>query len=204
MEVIVDVRDGDMSKSKKHCRRAIRQQRRKRQLTWKEWWRRKILNRWYHCKARCNCLKACFNSPLSACFSQLSQPLLSAVKCHPTAQRGTNITGSKKMKPSFQGRNLDLLTTHCSHVTVAVLLSRAVTEPVLTLVEPEHLALTEMVDNKNLVGGGAVGQDSYLPPDTSSMMLHCSEEGKSPNQETSSFQRTTLALKKQPWAFKID
>lgn len=122
MEVIVDVRDGDVSKSKKHCRRAIRQQRRKRQLTWKKWWRRKILNRWYHCKARRNCLKACLNSPLSACFSQLSQPLLSAVKCHPTAQRGTNITGSKKMKPSFQGRNLDLLTIHCSHVNVAVLL----------------------------------------------------------------------------------
>lgn len=69
MEVIVDVRDGDMSKSKKHCRRAIRQQRRKKQLTWKGWWRRKILNQWYHCKTRCNCLKAHFNSPLSACLS---------------------------------------------------------------------------------------------------------------------------------------
>lgn len=42
MEVIVDVRDGDMSKSKNHCRRTIRQQRRKKQLTWKGWWRRKI------------------------------------------------------------------------------------------------------------------------------------------------------------------
>lgn len=106
-----------MSKSKKHCRRAIRQQRRKKQLMWKGWWGRKILNQWYHCKARCNCLKAWFNSPLSACFSQLSQPLLNAVKCHPTAQRGTNITGSKKIKQSFQDGNLDLLTSHCSHVT---------------------------------------------------------------------------------------
>lgn len=132
MEVIVDLRDGDMSKSKKYCSKAIRQQRRKKQLTWKGWWRRKILNQWYHCKNRCNCLKAHFNSPLSACFSQLSQPLLSAVKCHPTAQRGTNITGSKK-KESFQDGNLVLLTSHCSHVMVAALLSRAVTQPVLTL-----------------------------------------------------------------------
>lgn len=133
MEVIVDVRDADMSKSKKHSRRAIRQQRRKKQLTWKGWWRRKILNEWYHCKTRCNCLKVHFNSPLSACFSQLSQLLLSAVKRHPTAQRGTNITGSKKIKQSFQDGNLDLLTSHCSHVIVAALLSRAVTQPVLTL-----------------------------------------------------------------------
>lgn len=52
-----------------------------------------------------------------------------------------------------------------------------------------------MVDNKSLIGGCAVGQASHLPHDTSSRMLHCSEEGKSPTQETATFQRTILTLK---------
>lgn len=57
------------------------------------------------------------------------------------------------------------------------------------------MSLTEAVDNKSPIGGCATDEVSYLPPDTSSMMLHCSEERKSPTQETSSFQRTTLTLK---------
>lgn len=71
-------------------------------------------------------------SPLSLLQSPFTA-LRRAVKCHPTAQKETNITGSKKMKQSFQDGNLDLLTRHCRHVTIAALLSRAVTQPVLTL-----------------------------------------------------------------------
>lgn len=102
MEVIVDVRDGDMSKNKKYCRRTIRQQRRKKQLTWKGWWRRKILNQWYHCKARCNCLKACFNSPLSACFSQLPQPLLSAASAIPLHREEQILQAAMKLNRAFR------------------------------------------------------------------------------------------------------
>lgn len=46
---------------------------------------------------------------------------------------------------SFRDWNLDLLTTHCSHATVAALLSGAVIQLWWHWAEPGHLALTKVL-----------------------------------------------------------
>lgn len=141
-------------------------------------------------------MKSCFSNLLSACFHQLSQSLLGAVKFHTTAQRGTNVAGREKIKQSFQDVNLNQLPTHCSHAKVTALLSRPVIQPMLTLGRARTFGSGKNI-RKNLVGRGAAV--CYFPPDMSSKVLCCFEKVRSPKtktQETLYFQRTTLSLKR--------
>lgn len=82
----------------RHCRKTTRHREGKKQLTWRRRWRRRKLGWQYHCKARCSCMKSHFYNPLSACSNQLSQPFLSTINLHTTAQRRTNVVGKEKMK----------------------------------------------------------------------------------------------------------